>query len=187
MKRLVVRYVIYGQICFYGGLLICVILKPQGLTSNGGISYYGVYRETILPYILALLGSAYFLIKTAELYTGPEQKVVRYALTAFGLLTIGVLITPDSLSAFMDGVHRSFGVPLFSLQLLFSFWVVFRLRYNPWAMLLAAVELTGGILSLVWLSPLHGWSLESQVLFQAGCGGLLIYGLPRLPPSNKNA
>lgn len=177
MNRPAARYVIYGQACFYTGLLICVILKPQGLTANGGISYYGVYRETILPYVLALLGPAYFLIKTAELYTESSQKLIRYTLTAFGLLTIGVLITPDSL---IDGIHRAFGIPLFSFQLLFSLWLVLRLDYKPLAILLAAMEFAGGLFSLIWLSPIHGWSFESQVIFQAGFGGLLVYSLPRL-------
>lgn len=180
------RYVLYGQICFYAGLLVCVILKPQGLTANGGNSYYGVYRETILPYALALAGPAYFIIKTAELYKEPSQKIIRYALTAFGLLTIGVLATPDA-TAFMDGVHRAFGIPLFSLELLFSVWLVEQLRFNFWAVLLTAAELAGGVLSLVWLSPAHGWEFESQALFLAGFGGLLIYCLPRLPQPNKNA
>lgn len=182
MERQAVRYVVYGQVCFYGGLLICAALRPAGLTANGGISYYGVYRETILPYTLALLGSAYFLIKTAELYKEPAQKVVRYCLTAFGLLIIGVLVTPDSVRPIWlwDGVHRAFGIPLFSLQLLFSVWLITQLRYQLPAIFLTAVELTGGIFSLLWLSPIHGWSLESQVVFQAGFGGLLIYSLPRL-------
>lgn len=183
------RYVLYGQACFYGGLLICAVLKPQGLTANGGISYYGIYSETILPYALALAGSAYFLIKTAELYKQPSQKIICYALTAFGLLTIGVLITPDSLNPvwLWDGVHRAFGIPLFSLQLLFSGWLVVHLRYRFWAVLLIAVEFAGGLFSLIWLSPIHGWSFESQVVFQAGFGGLLIYSLPRLSFANKNA
>ena len=53
-----IRYIIYGQSCFVAGLIVCLALKPHGLTANEGLSYYGVYRETILPYTLMLLGPA---------------------------------------------------------------------------------------------------------------------------------
>jgi len=175
MKPAAVRYIAYGQACFVAGLLLCAMLRPEGLSANGGLSYYGVYRETIMPYLLMLLGPAYFLIKTAELFTRPELKTVRYALTAMGLLIIGVIATPDSLNNFFDGLHRAFGIPLFVLQLLFSGWLVVRMRYDPRAILLWGVELAGGIWSFIWLAPLHGWSLESQAVFQLAFGSLLLY------------
>lgn len=180
MKPSAVRYAVYGQVCFYGDLLVAVILKPQGLTANGGISYYGIYAETILPYILALLGSAYFTIKAAEQFTSPSLSVLKHSLTAMGLLIVGVMVTPDSLSAFMDGLHRACGIALFVLQLLLSFWLIMRLRYNFWAFILTGLEFAGGLASFAWLSPHHGYLLESQIVFQLSFGGLLIYALRQL-------
>jgi CDP-diglyceride synthetase len=187
MKHQSVRYIVYGQICFVAGLALCAALRPHGLSANGGLSYYGSYRETILPYILMLLGPAYFFIKTAELFRQPEQHVVHHTLTLMSLLILGVMVTPASLNAFTDGLHRAFGIPLFVSQLLFSGWLAKQLRYDGWALLLAATELAGGIGAYIWLSPIHGWSLEAQLVFQVAFGGLLIYALPRLPSPYESA
>ncbi len=154
--KLAQRYILYGQAGFVIGLLVCIIIKPHGLTANGGISYYGVYRETILPYSLMLLIPAYFFIKTAEIFHGRGQQLMRYALTAMGLLTIGILITPDSWSNLMDLLHRICGTSLFVLQLLLSGWFISKLEYDWRAILLTAIELAGGIASFVWLAPPTG-------------------------------
>jgi len=187
MHSKAIRYIVYGQACFYLGLLACVIIRPAGLADNAGISYYGVYRETILPYILALLGSAYFSIKAAEHFNATGRVIMRYALTLMGLLTIGVLITPDSLSKFMDGLHRACGASLFSIQLLLSVWLITRLRHKLWAIVGTLVELGGGIASFHYLSPQHGLLLQTQVLFQASFGWVIIYSLPQLMPSSSLA
>src|ERR1039458_9586676 len=187
MNSKAVRYIVYGQVCFYVGLLVCIIIRPAGLANNAGISYYGVYRETILPYILALLGSAYFTIKAAEHFSALGQVIMRYALTLMGLLTIGILITPDSLSKFMDGLHRGCGASLFSIQLLLSVWLVVQLRYKLWAIIGTLVELGGGIASFHYLSLQHGLLLQAQVVFQAGFGWVIIYSLPRLMLSSSLA
>jgi cytochrome bd-type quinol oxidase subunit 2 len=181
MKLLSVRYAVYAQLCFYGGLIVCVILKAQGLSANGGISYYGDHRTTILPYIFALLGAAYFTIRVAEQLVSPELAVAKHILTAIGLLTIGIMVTPDALSKFMDDLHRACGTILFTLQLLLSCWIIGRLKgHRVWPFLLTAMELFGGIMSFIYLAPPKGFLIESQVVFQLGFGCLLIYTLPYL-------
>jgi hypothetical protein len=185
MRSSAVRYIIYGQVCFYTGMLACIVLRPRGLAANNGISYYGVYRETILPYIFALLGCAYFCIKAAEQFTEPVFKLLKYAFSVIGLLVIGILVTPDSLSQFMDGLHRACGSSLFVLQLLLSGWFVTRLRYDLWAAGLTAIELAGGIASFIYLSPTQGLLLQAQVVFQLSFGALTIYALKRLQADRR--
>jgi cytochrome bd-type quinol oxidase subunit 2 len=180
MRSSVVRYIIYGQICFYTGLLACIVLKPHGLAANDGISYYGVYRETVLPYVFALLGCAYFCIKAAEQFTEAAFKLLKYAFSVIGLLIIGIMVTPDSLSQFMDGLHRACGSSLFVVQLLLSGWFIVRLRYDWRAVGLTTLELAGGIASFIYLSPAHGLLLQAQILFQLSFGALAIYALKRL-------
>lgn len=180
MKPVATRYAVYAQACFYIGLIACVIIRPKGLTANGGISYYGIYAETIVPYIFALLGAGYFSIKTGEQFTDPEYKLMKYSLSVIGLLVIGVMITPDSLSVFMDDLHQACGISLFVLQLLLSGLLTMRLRYAIPAVVFTVIELVGGIASFIWLNPVHGYLLESQIVFQFGFGALLIYALNRL-------
>jgi hypothetical protein len=180
------RYIIYGQICFYLGLVICAILKPVGLTNNGGISYYGIYSLTILPYCLALLGPSYFCIKFALQLNSPGTLIVNYTLAAISLLTVGLVITPDTWGRFMADAHVTFGSILFSLQLLFSGWLIIRMRYNGWAIALSLVELAAGVASFIYLAPKNGYLIESQIVFQISFGLLAIYSLPRLLTSKTN-
>jgi hypothetical protein len=149
------------------------------LGANAGISYYGIYRDTILPYVLALLGSAYFSIKVAEQYSSSETAIIKYAFLVMGLLTIGIMITPDSLSNFMDELHRAFGSCLFGLQLLFSSWLVVRSGYNLWLIAGTLLELAAGIAAYVYLAPQNGLLLQSQVVFQAAFAGVAMYALSR--------
>ena len=72
------------------------------------------------------------------------------------------------------------GSVLFVLQLLLSGWLVVRVNYNIWAILLALLELAGGVASAAYLKYTHGLLIQSQILFQLAFGVLLIYTQPRL-------
>lgn len=182
MKSALVRYAIYGQACLYAGLVVCVIIRPAGLAANEGISYYGVYRQTIVPYVLAFLGSGYFAIKAGEHIHPAGLKTLKYSLITMGLLTMGLMITPSSLA---DGLHRVFGVSLFVLQLLLSGWFIIRLKYDYRAVVLTLMEFGGGLAAFIWLSPAQGYLLQAQVVFQLAFGGLLVYGLAHLVSSDR--
>ncbi len=180
MKPAAARYAVYAQACLYIGLIFCIVIRPKGLTINGGISYYGIYLETIIPYVFALLGASFFCIKAAGQCVESDLKPMKYSLTIVGILVIGVMVTPDSISVFMDDAHQAFGIALFVLQLLLSSWLIMQLRRAALTVVFTTVELAGGIASFIWLYPSHGYLLESQVVFQAGFGALLIYASNRL-------
>ena len=184
--RSAIRYIVYGQLCLYAGLLVCAVVKPHGLLVNDGISYYGNFRATIIPYAFALLGGAYFSIRAAEHLAQPPVKPLRYAFTAFALLAAGELVTPAFASQPVDALHRVFGIALFSLQLLVSIWLVVRLRYAWQAVALALVELIAGIAAFLYLAPAHGLLLESQVVFQTAFAALAIYALTIMPTTIRS-
>ncbi len=174
------RYIVYSQGCFYLGLLICTILKPKGLTINQGISYYGVFWLTIVPYCFGLLGGAYFCWRYALQLKKPDLWLVRYTFVAMSLLIIGVALTPDTLGRFIDDLHVTCGSILFVLQLLFSGWLIVQLQYDFRAIALSLLELMAGVMSFIYLAPKHGYLLESQVVFQLSFGILILYSLPQL-------
>src|SRR5487761_1648497 len=129
------RTIVLGQICLYAGLALAILIKPQGLAANAGISYYGIYARTVGPMAAGLLGSAFFCWLAAGQMREPNLQPVKVGLIVFGLLTIVIVVTPYSVSNFLDWLHTTAGSALFSLQLLLSFWLVAQLRYNFWAML----------------------------------------------------
>lgn len=179
MSRSSVLYLLYAQACFYVGLIICVFLKPAGLTINGGISYYGVYKLTIFPYCLALLGAAYYCLLSAKQVT---DSAVVFTLVSMSVLLAGLVITPDTGGRFIADSHVLCGSVLFIIQLLASGWLIVRTQYDLWVIGWALIELAGGIASLIYLSPKHGYLLEAQVVFQFSFGVLFFYSIAKLWP-----
>lgn len=179
MNRSSVRYLLYAQACFYVGLIICVLLKPTGLTINGGISYYGIYKLTIIPYCLALLGAAYWCLRSAK---GVTDQVIVFTLVSMSVLLVGLVITPDTGGRFIADAHVLCGSVLFIIQLLASGWLISRTQYDLWVIGWALIELAGGIASLIYLSPKNGYLLESQVVFQFSFGVLFFYSISKLWP-----
>ena len=172
------RDILLGQLCLYAGLTICVMLKPDGLSVNDGISYFGIYRETLLPYLFGLLGAAYFSVR-ATTQLPAEMTLLRRAFKVYALLIVGIVITPYAVAKWVDYLHIAFGSALFSLQLLLSCWLVWRLHYAWWSIVLVLVELVSGIAALRYLRPAHGLLFQSQVIFQLAFGTLLVLGLQR--------
>jgi hypothetical protein len=181
MKPQALNFVIWGQVCFYTGLVVAILLKPHGLAANAGISYYGIYARTVIPYCVSLLGSAYCSWQSALHIHYDELKPMRNALIIMAILTVIISVTPYSFNNLLDQTHQLAGTVLFSLQLLLSIWIVIRLRYTYWSVVLSAVELLAGIVCAIYLTPAHGFLIQAQILFQLAFGALLVYSLKILP------
>jgi hypothetical protein len=177
------KSILFGQVCLYGGLLVCVLLKPAGLATNDGISYYGVQAETILPYAFALLGGAYFTLRASHQPEDEAWRLLRLALQVYALLIAGLVITPYAAGRWVDYLHTACGSALFFLQLVLSGWLIWKLLKIWWSVVLSLIELGAGILCALYLSPTHGFLLQFQVLFQLAFGLLLILSLQKIAPS----
>lgn len=180
------RSVLLSQVILYTGLLVCVLLKPAGLAANDGISYYGIYREVFLPYAVALLGAAYFTVRAIDQLPAHEQ-ILRLSLKIYAPLIAGIVITPYAAGRWMDYLHTGFGSALFSLQLILSGYLVWRLRYAWWAIALTAAAFIAGVLSAIYLNPTHGFLFQTQVIFQLAFGVLLCLSLQRFTTSEPGA
>lgn len=174
------RLIIWGQVCFYIGLLIAVMIRPAGLTANSGISYYGIFAETFIPFEISLLGGAVFTWLFAQHIDEMSLRPVRESLLTMAVLTSIVAVTPYAVDTLMDSIHRTAGALLFILQLILSFWLIAKLHHAIWAVLLTMAELVAGIACALYLYPTHGYLFQAQVLFQFFFSALLIYGLRQL-------
>lgn len=187
-----------GQALLFGGLLTCLVLRPEGLATNDGLSYYGTFLDTIVPYGVALLGCAICCHRAARMLgddthegdngerggsaaAGPSTsgdvdgiRTVRRGLETFAVLLVGLFLTPYTVAPWVEDLHMSLGAALFAGQLLLSFWVAARLRFAPWAVLLTLAELVAGIACAVYLSPPQGLLTQSQLVFQLAFGVLLV-------------
>jgi len=178
--RQAAKTILSGQIILYVCLAVCVVARPAGLGANDGISYYGIYKETFFPYAVGLLGAAYFAVRAIGQLQTDDMRLLRIALKIYAPLIVGIVITPYAAGKWMDYLHTACGSALFFLQLVLSGWLVWKLRYTWWSVVLSLVELAGGILSAIYLNPTSGLLFQTQVLFQVAFGVLLILSLNRL-------
>lgn len=180
----------WGQVCMYGGLLICIVARPQGLTSNNGISYYGTYWQTFVPYAFALLGGALFTrraLRTLALAVAPLPGRLRldsrHLGDSFAALLVAITLTPYTFGSFFDWVHTLVSALLFVLQLLLSVHLVRCTDGGAAGLLFLVTELTGGIIAARYVIPRRGFLLHGQILFQFGFGALLVRTAALLQPA----
>lgn len=146
---------------------------------NDGLSYFGVFRETFVPYAIGLLGAAYFAMQASEQIPDHES-TIRPALKTYAILVLGIVVTPYAASPWLNYLHIASGSALYSLQLIFSIWLTMRLHFVRWSVTLLLSELIAGILCAYYLGPPHGLLPQMQTLFQFAFGILLSLSLMRL-------
>jgi hypothetical protein len=160
-----IQYIQVGLISFFVLLVICIFIRPAGLGANSGVSYYGGYSNTLLPYSLAFLVESVILWRAASMMN-KKTKIDSYissALKVFAILFIGILITPHTV---LGWEHRTIGSTLFSLQLIMGIILVFFV-YRDWLnVALLITVLLSGLASLIYLLQPNGFMIQSQIIFQ---------------------
>lgn len=166
MHREAVRNLILVQVVSITGLIACVALKPHGLVADSGVSYFGNFKLTIIPYAFALLGGAWFLYKAAQVLPVSEYRLTKVCLNFFAILCIGVFATPYSVSNLVDWAHKIVGITLFSAQLILTAWITIKSNFNNFLCTVWVCEFLAGVLCAIYTPTPTGYLLECQVLFQ---------------------
>ncbi|GLY77500.1 hypothetical protein [Actinoallomurus iriomotensis] len=176
MTRKVVGNLILGQAVLYVGLLMCVALKPDGLGANDGISYYGIFRQTVVPYAIAILGPGYFIwtaLRSAAPFA-PAPVYVRRMANWLAVFSVLVVLTPYSANLVFDWVHTLAGTFLFVLQLVLGLRLLGWSGGDGWTAGLLLAQFVSGVFCAVYVLPKHGFLLQGQVAFQVAFGALLV-------------
>jgi hypothetical protein len=184
MRRKVIGDLVLGQACLLAGLLVCVALKPDGLGANDGISYYGIYRQTVIPYAIAIIGSALLtrraLRAVAPLFPSPGY--LRGLAGWLAAMSVGVVLTPYSLDTLFDWVHTMLGTAVFALQLVLAGQVHRWTGGDGWMTFLLVVQFLGGVVAAIFVLPKHGFLIQGQVAFQVAFTALLVRAARLLVP-----
>jgi hypothetical protein len=168
-----------SQLMLFGGLILCMAIRPQGLGANSGISYYGVHRQTVIPYTIGLLGTAWL---TQRALRAAGRTWFGYG---FGLLTTGIVLTPYTVSDLFDWTHTVLGAALFILMLVLSGRLTWALRSDPLCVLLLVTEFTGGVIAAIYVLPVRGFLIQGQLLFLAAFEALLLRALRSGRPADS--
>jgi len=169
------HYIFGGMVSFFLLIMVCVIIRPAGLIVNSGISYYGNHQETLLPFALAFLVNS-SLLWWASSFIGRKSKVdtyLGYILKISAILMIGIFLTPHNSNIF-DGIHKTFGTTMFSLQIIMAITIVTYV-YRDWVnFLLIMTALFSGFAALSYLLHTTGYMIEAQIIFQVSIWSIYI-------------
>ncbi|MGB8196096.1 MAG: hypothetical protein WCF25_03725 [Acidimicrobiales bacterium] len=163
------------QSLFFLALAWCLILNHSATAENDGISFYGVYHET-----LPLLLGGYLVAFVGLWITSTHFKVAGVpALTWVGLRVIAVLLfvllaTPYNRGTFLNWTHMSAGILGAICQLEVALQLVRHSRsLRP--VLGLVVLLGGGVIAAASLPDWHfEYLLQGEIVFQLGFAWCLI-------------
>ena len=166
MENKAVRYFLIGQTGLLLSILICIILMPQSLFANDGISYFSAHKVTILPYSAGLLLTAWFSFKVAQSLPDNSYKVVKAGFRTFSIMLLTVVAVPYGINFTFEYIHTLLSAALFLVQFMMMWWLAFKVKWDGISLrllLLLAVEIIG---TVMYLGPQKGYLLEGEVAFQ---------------------
>lgn len=169
-----------AQLALLIGLVVCLVLLPRFLfeTNEGGISNYGTYARTVVPFTLGFGLCGVFTIMAA--WSLPRQTLkyrwLKGALLVSGLLYFLVMVStyPYKLGHGFDALHVYAGVALVLWDMAFGSWLALILEHNWVNVALLVVQYIGFTLALLtYLGPLHTLFI-AECLTSAAFGTLLV-------------
>lgn len=167
MKPIVAaNLLVVGLIVFTVFIISGIILYPESLKVNNGVSFFGVQEKTSLLYVITFLSNAlisWWIASKFSLKNGLRNKYIAYSLVAVGICYLGLVLTPHTT---FSPVHRVFGSSLFALQFVTSLIIVYKYNSDYLNKLLVVLALLSGLSSLYFLFITDGYMLQSQLIFQ---------------------
>lgn len=156
----------YSLASFLFGTALCIIIKPHGLTANDGLSYYGVFKSTIIPYAISLLLPSFFFLRIGLELDSKKYMQLRLVFFFFSICMLGLVLTPYNANTFLYALHTTLGSILFATQLLVTGVMAIEQKDHLLIPYYWLIELIAGIVSALYLAPTKGYLLEYQVIFQ---------------------
>ena len=171
------QYITFGLISATTLMVLCVLIRPDSLSVDYGLSYFGVFLSTLVPYTAAYMLYAFCIWKASliQLEQVWRQRILAWLLRIMAVQIIGLLLTPYNR---LYNIHVFFGIGLFSLQIILSLFMVAKWLAANWMNIsLLLIEILAGLASLYYLPRAQGMLLQTQVVFQLAFAFLLIRGL----------
>lgn len=175
-----VRLLVYAQICLWLFLFVCFLLIPHYLLQRdeGGISNYGVYRATIVPYTLAFGACGLLTLQAAHVL--PERTVRRKPvwriLVIFGWLCFFVLESTYlyQVGGALDGIHIVAGLVLSIFQVWAALWFGRAFPRDVLQDCLLALQLVGFVLGVLTFVGILQVLFIAEVTASVAFGSLLV-------------
>lgn len=170
-----------GEFVFLGGVAMSILVAPQGMKVDDGLSIFSVLPASFWPFTVGLLVGALLVAYGAfRLPRLPALRGTRELLFVVAVLMCGVAFTPFNLSPLIGSIHKFIGISVYVIQFTLASWLMVtsapRLIDWPLFILLAlsalgaSFSLDGGI----------GYSFQGQLVFQITFSFLILRALSRI-------
>lgn len=173
------RLFICGQFCLYVFLAVSILLKPEYLKGNGGLSNYGVHWPSVISYSLAFLSASGFTFASAFFMrpVGSVRDRFKFFLYIYASLLLLLLASTYFYkhSDLLRNVHILIGSLLLLYQLVVSIWVYFKINRSFIITALVLLQLAAVIIGGLSLRSILDLLLASQILSALSFGLAIIY------------
>jgi hypothetical protein len=186
MDNKAVRYVLLGQVSLFGFLFVCLMLIPHFLleSNEGGVSNYGLYAKTIVPYTLAfgLCGLLTLLAMRFIPHEISHYKALKMALASLGVLLIAVLLStyPYKVNDTLNAVHVYVGTALAFLELGLGTWFTLVLARDAKNIAFLALQVIGFVLGILTHFGVIHILFVTELLTSLAFGVILVRTVDRL-------
>jgi hypothetical protein len=183
----VARCLWISQIVLASLLVLCSVISPSVVSTDGGVSNFGNRLATVVPYTLSFSLCALFLCVSAAalMTTYPTRRRYGLALVGIAVLDLLVLVStyPRHINLLYSEIHDDLGIALFAYEFVFSIWLLVR---SPGRATVAcfALEVGGSLVGLLSILKVVHLLYYGQMLGGIGFGLLLALVLPRALAAN---
>ncbi len=175
-----VRLVILAQMSLGLFLLVCFVLMPHFLlqSDEGGVSNYGTYSATIIPYTLAFGLCGVLTLQAARVFwtDTARSRQLRRVLFGSGWFYLAVLESTYlyQVSGLLDDIHIAVGVLLLVFQIATATWFGHVFTRDVLQTVLLAAQGAGFILAVLTLFGVLHVLFIAEVVTSLTFGWLLI-------------
>ena len=151
MNHKAVRFLVGSQFLFLVGLIICILIKPGVVSSNGALSVYGTISSTAIPYSISLFLATCLTFKAAQNLSqnSKTNKTLSRFLKILAVLQLGILVTPFSVNDWLFYAHMLIALSFFFAELTIGLWLLKRARFDFVNLLLVSLQITGSLIALL--------------------------------------
>jgi len=170
------RHFLLGtQLLFFFALAWCLILNHGPTAENDGISFYGVYHETV-PLLIGGYAAAFVgLWRTSTHFKDSGVSTLTWiGLRVVALLLLVLLATPFNRGATLDWTHMAAGILGSVLELEVALQLVRESRSLRTVLGLAVLLLGGGVAAASLPDWHFAYLLQGEIVFQIGFAWCLI-------------
>jgi hypothetical protein len=176
-----VAYLVSGECCFLTMMVICYAIEPSSIAVKRGLSYYGNYVATGVPYALGFGSSIALMALGLTRIESSSATVERFrcAVAAELALMASIPLTPYRVDLVFDWLHTGMAAVLFASGFALGGWLVLRLR-DWFTRILYVIESGAGIAILTEQLGIHDYMIPSELVFQLAAFGLIVHGIRQL-------